>query len=112
MTSAGLSPINRRMVPPPAQRVQRVRSGDDLGPLRQAPGPLDVGVGEEAGVQFQVTVGLGQHSVNGTVPDDRATALQDGVDAMGQGVGVVVVDLVEAALQLVLAVRGGDAAGP
>jgi len=62
-------------------------------------------------VEFRVTVGLGQDSVDGAELEGRATALQDCLAAVDQGAGVVVVDLIKAALQLVLAVNAADALG-
>jgi hypothetical protein len=59
-------------------------------------------------VVFRVTVGLGQDSVDAAVLEGRATALQGGLDAVDEG-AVVVVDLVKAALQLVLSMHADDA---
>jgi hypothetical protein len=61
-------------------------------------------------VEFRVTVGLGQDSADVAVLEDRAAALQDSVNSLPEGLGgVVVVDLVKATVQLVLAVEAEDA---
>lgn len=61
-------------------------------------------------MEFRVTVGLGQDSADVAVLEDQAAALQDSVDCLPEGGGgVVVVDLVKAAVQLVLAVEAEDA---
>jgi len=66
--------------------------------------------GKRAVVEFRVTVGLGQDSADVAVLEDRAAVLQDSVDALSGDVDVVVVvDLVKAAVQLVLAVEAEDA---
>ena len=61
-------------------------------------------------MEFRVTVGLGQNSVEAAVLEGRAAALQERVAAQPDGVGAtVVVDLVKAAAQLVLVVQAQDA---
>jgi len=61
-------------------------------------------------VEFRVTVGLGQDSVEVATLEGRAAALQQHVAALPDGGGaVVVVDLVKAAAQLVVNVDAGDA---
>lgn len=63
--------------------------------------------GKRAVVEFRVTVGLGQDSADVAVLEDRAAVLQDSVDALSGDVDVV--DLVKAAVRLVLAVEAEDA---
>ncbi len=61
-------------------------------------------------MQFRVTVGLGQDSVDAAVLENRAAVLQQRVGGQGEGAGsVVVVDLVKAAVQLVVVVQAEDA---
>ena len=61
-------------------------------------------------MEFRVTVGLGQDSVEVATLEGRAAALQQHVAALpAGGGGVVVVDLVKAAAQLVVNVDAGDA---
>ncbi len=63
-------------------------------------------------MEFRVTVGLGQDSVEVATLERRAVALQNAVAALPDGAGAeVVVDLVKAAAQLVVAVRADDALG-
>lgn len=62
------------------------------------------------GVEFRVTVGLGQDSTDPVVLGDRAAQLQRSAAGLGGGTDpIVVVDLVKAALQVVLAVDAADA---
>ena len=56
-----------------------------------------------------MTVGLGQDSVDPQVLDERASALQRSVSGDGDPAAVVVVDVIKAAIQLVLAVPADDA---
>lgn len=61
-------------------------------------------------MEFRVTVGLGQDSVETTVLEGRGTALQESLAGLPEGAGaVVVVDLVKATAQLVLLVQAEDA---
>jgi len=61
-------------------------------------------------VEFRVTVGLGQDSVDTAVLDARAGALQRQLTGdTGAGSGTVVVDPVKAAVQLVVGVDAEDA---
>lgn len=61
-------------------------------------------------MEFRVTVGLGQDSVDAAVLEARAAALQEVVaEHADRGGAVVVVDLVKATVQLVLLVQGDDA---
>lgn len=62
------------------------------------------------GVEFRVTVGLGQDSMDPGVLGDRAARLQQSAAGPGSGTdSVVVVDLVKAAVQVVFAVDAEDA---
>jgi len=61
-------------------------------------------------VEFRVTVGLGQDSVDVATLEDRAAALQQRMAELPGGAdAVVVVDLVKAAAQLVVSVDADDA---
>ena len=61
-------------------------------------------------MEFRVTVGLGQDSVDVATLESRAGALQERVRALSAGEdGVVVIDLVKAAAQLVISVPADDA---
>ncbi len=63
-------------------------------------------------VEFRVTVGLGQDTVDTAVLDARAAALQrqlTDVPGAGSGPVAVVVDPVKAAVQVVVGVDAGDA---
>lgn len=55
-------------------------------------------------MEFRVTVSLGQDSADPTTLNDRTAALQGSVT-----VGTVLIDVVKAAIQLVLPVRADDA---
>lgn len=61
-------------------------------------------------MEFRVTIGLGQDSVDVAALEARAAALQEVVTENGDGRGkVVVVDLVKATVQLVLPMHAKDA---
>lgn len=61
-------------------------------------------------MEFRVTVGLGQDTVEAAVLEDRAAVLQERIIGLPEGAGaVVVVDLVKATEQLVLVVHAEDA---
>lgn len=61
-------------------------------------------------MEFRITIGLGQDSVDATALEARAAALQEVVSENGDRRGkVVVVDLVKATVQLVLPVQAQDA---
>lgn len=61
-------------------------------------------------MEFRVTVGLGQDDVDVAVLEGRADALQGAVAELPGGAGAeVVVDLVKAAVQLVVAAQADDA---
>jgi len=61
-------------------------------------------------VEFRVTVGLGQDSVEVAALEGRAAALQEAIARLPGGAEAeVVVDLVKAAAQLVVAVQADDA---
>ena len=61
-------------------------------------------------MEFRVTVGLGQDSVDVATLESRAGALQERLRALSAGEdGVVVIDLVKAAAQLVISVHADDA---
>ncbi len=61
-------------------------------------------------MEFRVTVGLGQDTVEAAVLEDGAAVLQERIIGLPEGAGaVVVVDLVKATEQLVLVVHAEDA---
>ena len=60
---------------------------------------------KEDGMEFRITVGLGQDTVDPTTLEDRAAALQRCVPSGA----AVLVDVVKAAIQLVLPLHADDA---